>query len=482
MKLTITKSLCTAAVTFFTLLLTNHLHAQSCTFLSPTVQFVSITSNPSTGECEYLVNLEFDIQINGGNKYIFVHLWEQSKYHFGSGGTELPFTYATQPVDNAGSSSGILYSSLVNIGLNSFDNPSTFYTNYPPDATVPMANPITMPGITVTETPLSSTTSRYVIENVKIILPGPCTGTLPTFTGDAWSTNGASANQVQCAMPGFTFGAAGPAASGTVTCSTPANSLSFTIAKDTSSTAADVNIDVYVDRNGDGLFNIADDAPAIDSDGDINYHLTDANSPLTINNNTLYYPASISADPTLKNKNLFLVLKNIIITNSDGTTTTFSDAFVREVNNSCAILPVQFGEMSARIQNGNLQVSWQSLKETNCKDYEIQVSPNAREWHTVGRVSSMASHGNSDTLLNYSFSGKSAVLGGLSFIILLLSFFRKRMTRIGVFLLAGMVVYSCAKDSNSPQYDSQPIFLRIVQHDIDNISPTYSRVIKVVED
>lgn len=464
------------------LVLTNHLHAQSCTFVSPTVQFVSITSNTSTGQCEYIVNLEFDVEVNGGNKYIFVHLWDQSRYHLGSGGTALPFTYATLPVDNAGSPDGILYSSLVNIGINSFDSPPAFYTSYPPDASVPMANPTTMPGITVTETPLNSTTSRYVIENVKIILPGPCAGTLPTFTGDAWSTNGASANQVQCAMPGFTFGALGPTASGTVTCSAAANSLSFTIAKDDSSTAADLNIDVYVDRNGDGLFNVADDAPAIDIDGDVNYHLTSSNSPLTINNNTLYYPASISANPTLKNRNLFLVLKNIVITNSGGTTTTFSDAFVREINNSCSALPVQFGEINAGIKNGHLQVNWQSLRETNCKDYEIQVSPNAMEWHTIGRVSSIAPAGNSDTPLNYSFSGSSAILGGLSFTVLLLSFFRKRMMRIGIILLAGMVVYSCAKESNRPQYDNQTIFLRIIQHDIDNSSPTYSGVVKVIRE
>ncbi|MCH5716936.1 hypothetical protein [Niabella hibiscisoli] len=411
MKLAIRKNLFTVTVAVSLVLLATRLFAQSCTFVSPTVQFVSITSNSSTGQCEYLVNLEFDIQVNGGNKYIFVHLWEQSKYHFGSGGTALPFAYATLPVDNAGSSSGILYSSLVNIGINSFDNPSTFYTNYPPDATVPMANASTMPGITVTETPLNGTTSRYLIENVKITLPGPCVGTLPTFTGDAWSTNGASANQVQCAMPGFTFGALGPIASGAVTCATPANLLSFTIAKDASSTAADVNIDVYVDRNGDGLFNIIDDAPAIDSDGDINYHLAGSNSPLTINNNTLYYPTSISADPILKNRNLFLVIKNIIITNSDGTTTIFNDAFVREINNSCSVLPIQFGEINARMKNSTLQVSWQSLRETNCKDYEIQVSSNATEWHTIGKVSSIALSGNSDIPLNYSFSGNSAVLG-----------------------------------------------------------------------
>ncbi|MGE9310617.1 hypothetical protein ACLOAU_03190 [Niabella sp. CJ426] len=482
MKLTITKNLLTTAVAFFMFLLPNHLYAQSCTFVSPTVQFVSITSNASTGQCEYLVNLEFDVQVNGGNKYIFVHLWEQNKYHFGSGGTALPFNYATQPIDDAGSASGILYSSLVNIGINSFANPATFYTSYPPDATVPMANPATMPGITVTETPLNSTTSRYVIENLKIVLPGPCTGSLPTFTGDAWSTNGASANQVQCAMPGFTFTPEGPTANGTISCSSIANSLSFTIAKDANSTTADLNVDVYVDRNGDGLFNVADDAPAIDTDGDVNYHLTSSNSPLTINNNTLYYPASISANPALKNRNLFLVIKNIVIINNDGTTTTFSDAFVREINNSCSVLPVQFGEINANIKNGTLQINWQSLRETNCKDYEIQVSPNATEWHTIGSVSSIALGGNSDTPLNYSFSGKSAVLGGISFAILLLSVFRKRMTRIYVTLLAGMVIYSCAKESNSPQYDNPTIFLRIIQHDIDNGSPTYSRVVKVIRE
>lgn len=478
------KRLFNTAITLFLLLTTQSYksYAQSCTFVSPTVQFVSVTSNPSTGQCEYIVNLEFDVQTNNGNKYIFVHLWEQSRYHFGSGGTALPFNYATQPVDDAGSASGILYSSLVNIGINSFGSPVAFYADYPPDGTVPMANPTSMPGITVTETALNSTTSRYVIENVKILLPGPCSGTLPVFTGDAWSTNGASANQVQCSMPGFTFAPQGPTANGTITCSSTANSLSFTIAKDGSSTAADVSVDVYVDRNGDGLFNITDDAPAIDSDGDINYHLTSSNSPLTINNNTLYYPASISADPALKNKNLFLVLKNIVITNSDGSTTTFSDAFVREINNSCSVLPVQWGDINARIKNGTLQVSWQSLRETNCKDYEIQVSSNATEWHTVGKVASLAGHGNSDTLLNYSFSGSSVVLGGLSLSILLLSFFRKRITRIGAILLAGLVIYSCAKESTHPQYDQQPIYLRILQHNIDNSSPTYSKVIKVVAD
>ena len=134
------KRILNTTITFSLLLLTTQsykLHAQSCTFVSPTVQFVSISLNPSTGQCEYLVNLEFDVQTNNGNKFIFVHLWEQSKYHFGSRGTALPFNYATRPTDDAGSSSGILFSSLVNIGINSFVSSAAFYPTYPPDAVLP---------------------------------------------------------------------------------------------------------------------------------------------------------------------------------------------------------------------------------------------------------------------------------------------------------------------------------------------------------
>lgn len=459
--------------------LSTNTQAQSCTFVSPTVQFVSITSNAITGKCEYLVNLEFDVQINGGNKYIFVHLWEQSRYHVGSGGTVLPFSYATQPTDDAGAPSGILYSSLVNIGINSFNEPASFYSTYPPDATVPMAHPATMPGLTVTETTVNSNTSRYVIENVKIVLPGPCTAN-PTFSGDAWSTNGASANQVQCKMEGFTT--FGPTADGSITCSDPANSLSFTIAKDGNSTATDLNVDVYVDRNGDGRFNSADDAPAIDTDGDIGYHITSANSPLTVTNSSVYYPASIAADPILAKRKLFVVLKNIVVTNSDATTTAFTDAFVKEITNGCATLPVKFGEVYASSKNGRLYVTWQSLRETNCRDYEIQGSPNGTGWHTIGRVASMANRGNSDVPLSYSFSETTMALGGLSLaaLLLFLPVARKRTARTVTILVIAIIVYSCAKQSNNSRYNGETTFLRIIQHNTDNSSPTYSRVVKVV--
>lgn len=456
-----------------------NIKAQSCEFVSPTVQFISISSNPVTGNCEYLVNLDFDVQTNGGNKYVFVHLWKQDNYHFGSGGTALPFGYDTQPTDNIGAASGILFSSLVNIGINSFDEPASFYTGYPPDASVVMANPANMPGITVTEIPVNGTTSKYIIENVKIILPGPCTA-LPTFVGDAWSTNGASANQVQCSMPGYTFAPLGPTADGAVTCSSPANSFSFSIAKDPSSIAADCSVDVYVDRNGDGLFNLADDAPAIDTDGDVNYHITSSNSPLSISNNALYYPASISANPLLKNNALFLVLKNIVVTNADASTTTFSDAFVRKITNPCSTLPVSFGEVTATMKNHVLSVKWQTLKETNTKEYQVQVSPDGSTWHSIGVVKSLASNGKSEVPLHYSFTTTAAAWSGLALGVLVLALFSRRNKRWLFALLAGAMIYSCTKSNIPSASDGGSVFIRVAQYDTDSATPVYSKVVKVV--
>lgn len=148
-------------------------------------------------------------------------------------------------------------------------------------------------------------------------------------------------------------------------------------------------------------------------------------------------------------------------------------------------LPVRFGDIYVSGSNNNFKVTWQSLKEQNVKNYEIQASADAINWKTIGTVVSKAINGNSDQTLSYEFN---IDLSGIALSSLFLSFLfipliKNRSTKILflVFIVAVSLI-ACVKGSmDSKDNDKKEnVYVRVVQHDIDGLLIA-SKVLKVVD-
>ncbi|MCH5597061.1 hypothetical protein [Niabella ginsengisoli] len=131
-------------------------------------------------------------------------------------------------------------------------------------------------------------------------------------------------------------------------------------------------------------------------------------------------------------------------------------------------------------------MNWTTITETNNASFDIQVSADGKTFHSLGTVQSQAPGGNSQEPLNYRFEANykqaAGVMGGAALVLLLLgmAFPLRRKTKalaVAAAVLLGSVAISCAKkDIFSTAYNN-PVYVRIVQTDIDG-SKTYTKVIK----
>lgn len=147
-------------------------------------------------------------------------------------------------------------------------------------------------------------------------------------------------------------------------------------------------------------------------------------------------------------------------------------------------LPVNFGIVNARISDRHLFVNWTTLSEINNKYFEVEVSADGQNFHTLGKVLSKASHGNSDTLLQYAFEADIAqvpVALGLSLMLLGGIVGASRKSRLmlvaGVVLGAGVLLGACSKSAKDNLVSNSDVFVRVKQIDVDG-SFKYSKVVQ----
>jgi len=144
-------------------------------------------------------------------------------------------------------------------------------------------------------------------------------------------------------------------------------------------------------------------------------------------------------------------------------------------------LPVSFGDISATATNGQLMVQWQSLTETNCKNYTVEASNDGENWITLGTISSKALNGNSSTALTYTFTGAIPMgLAGISLAFLLGTLFKSRKVRILMAVVCVIAVASCSKSAADKEaiVKSEKVLIRIVNHDIDNNISATSKIVQ----
>ncbi len=79
---------------------------------------------------------------------------------------------------------------------------------------------------------------------------------------------------------------------------------------------------------------------------------------------------------------------------------------------SGSALPVTMDKLKGQInERGLAQLSWKTLSEQNNKGFQVQRSVDGINFSTVGFVGSQAANGNSQAVINYSFTDAEAVSG-----------------------------------------------------------------------
>ncbi|MCH5720287.1 hypothetical protein [Niabella hibiscisoli] len=113
-------------------------------------------------------------------------------------------------------------------------------------------------------------------------------------------------------------------------------------------------------------------------------------------------------------------------------------------------LPVLFGELTATIHNGQLDVQWSALSEKNNSLFVIEASTDGAHFTKIGEVRSRAANGNSDSRLEYEWTlPVSGISLGISLLLMggsILSF-RRRLQIWMIVVLAGcaIAVTGCQK-------------------------------------
>ena len=147
-----------------------------------------------------------------------------------------------------------------------------------------------------------------------------------------------------------------------------------------------------------------------------------------------------------------------------------------------SVLPVNFGTVHASISGKNLSVNWETISETNCKQYTVEASVDGINWTALGTTASKAPGGNSDTQLSYTFnldlSGLSLAFFGAPALLLFIP--RRRKYLLAAALILGTVLLACNKNNDGTDIDaSSKLFVRIVQQDTDG-SISYSKAIQAI--
>jgi hypothetical protein len=388
---------------FFALLLNKvSLHAQ-CNFISPTVELNQITT-PVSGFCDINFNLSFEININSGNKYTFVHLWRTTDYDAWVNNpayNAYTTTQNTQPEFNnpGGDDLNILQNAVATIILNNDNVPITFETTYGPDPDAPVKTPANNPGLTVVRQ-TAGPNYRYTISNLVVRIPTPAgpngCATRLSFTGDAWSSQANNGNPpIHCAMAGWTYTINDVTITGFKHCINP---IRYAInISTTQTTPFNIFYDVYVD-NGDGVFNPGEDFLVVNDKGPFTIS---AGSPYSAGLQPYDDANSPYATAAYKDRSLWYVVT---------APTVFSNIALYEANNACATLPVEFKSFTAARSRSNVLLRWETSSEINNSGFAVERNMNGA-WEQIAFINSQATNGNSDHLLTYTYNDLNNTMG-----------------------------------------------------------------------
>lgn len=346
-------------------------NAQPCELGLPGVKLNYSIQNGAN--CTMGLDLYFDMKHNPGGKFFWVHIWPTSAYsNWGYGS---PPTLAN----------GGLTGSIASFGVEHQQNSLVVQTSYPPD---PAAPGFQYAGLTVTEDvgTLVPGAERYTVKNLVLNVPGGC-NTPQSFTVDIWQSQSAQAQVVHCFMKGMVFYANDPKVTGLLYCLVP-RQYKFDITTINTS-GLTVNYNVYIDVDGNGIYN-----PVVDN---ININsgtaTMDASNGYKFSSGILNYPPYSSTKP-YSDLPLWVVVSSPTLPNE-------AYGFI---TNTCIPLPVKFASFTAIRKNENVELKWATASETNNKGFYIERKITDGNWQQMGFAASKADNGNSNEMLQYQFN------------------------------------------------------------------------------
>jgi hypothetical protein len=376
----------------FMVIATPYLTQAQCQFVSPSVELLS-THQDSSGNCVVTFNLGFEIDVNNGNKIVFIHLWKTQDY------TIHNYSNQSQPKE-----SNVLQNALATIIIdNEVVNNSTsappanqvFMTTYGPDPGIddnvgPAIFQVkdATDGLTYTRVVVNAAANiyRYTVNNLTLVVPGACSNQID-FTGDAWSSNANNSNPaVQCSMEGFTFLVNDPTISSSFACRPAGTSNLYSYVVSTSSSQSlTFNTDVYVD-NGDNFFDVSLDIPVVSNAGP--YTIT---SGTPFNSGVLTYTAPYSTAAPYRTRDLWVVVKNMSVVNnsvSPPTTTTISNFLLERIINNCGsvVLPVSILDFNGYRKNERVQLKWDVAETADLDKFVVQRKMGDADWKDIATV------------------------------------------------------------------------------------------------
>jgi hypothetical protein len=153
-------------------------------------------------------------------------------------------------------------------------------------------------------------------------------------------------------------------------------------------------------------------------------------------------------------------------------------------------LSAKFGEISAKIINNQLVVSWNTLAESNNSHFYVEVSKDGSNFKRINReiIQSKVTSGNSDSSVSYQFTidiNSTAAVLGLSLLGLGIFGFsgNRRYLRFLIVLMGFFALgfSACSKSQDAINSGTDSLFVKIAQVDNDG-TVTYSKVIKAVKE
>jgi hypothetical protein len=154
-------------------------------------------------------------------------------------------------------------------------------------------------------------------------------------------------------------------------------------------------------------------------------------------------------------------------------------------------LPVTFATLDAEINEGVLQVNWQTLTEKNVDHFEVEASEDGKTFVSIGSVKTKSRDGNSLQRLQYDFSlvlkevdsklnvASLGLLSVIPFILLLISRQNRRWIVYILILIVCLPGWSCKKNQlYTTNSENSKLLVRIVQVDKDG-SKSYSSIVNV---
>jgi len=354
-----------------------NLQAQ-CSSSNLQVDIKSVTNGPSG--CQVTLDMSFTGDINNGNKFAFIHLWETAPVN------KYPDLTYVAPPTKAELANAIATIVIVDPGKPT----AALYNQYPSDPTVP----VLYAGMT-----LSRSGTTYSISNVVINFS---TCDVPvTVMGDVWASQSNLSQIVHCENDGIiTILFNNPIITGAKQCALP-RLLNLAFQNEHPTLNVSVVSTVHIDNNSNGVIDAGD--------VDITSALSPAlPNPMNLAANTTQTFTGLSYSPysaQAQYHNKPIIVQSNASTPGAATVTITKNAI--NYLGTCTLLPVNFKSFTAKRDGSQVELVWETASEQNNSGFTVERNINGG-WTELSFVPSKAIAGNSNSRLIYKYEDVNA--------------------------------------------------------------------------